>query len=178
MILIDDRWYSTKNIDWAEFMPVQLTIDSDWRRIHERLNFDGVRNTNSNIHLIWIVLKSTRFLSLENQCQPRLSFSQHWFTRGDNFPSYSLMQSIFIQYFFMVSYSADPKRAWFLWLFLQNGSRHIKIIDFLYQNDHRHSPSKFEKKITINTISLGSSLWLGKKKSNLDEGAYENDRRG
>ena len=32
----------------------------------------------------------------ENQCQPRRSRGWHWFSRGDNFPCYPLMQSIII----------------------------------------------------------------------------------
>ena len=44
-----------KNIDCAEFMCVRFTIDSEWRRMS--VSICGERNTNSNIHLTWIVLK-------------------------------------------------------------------------------------------------------------------------
>ena len=40
--------------------------------------------------------------SLENQCQPGWSRDRHWFSRGDNFPHYPLMQSIIIILFWML----------------------------------------------------------------------------
>ena len=54
VILHDDGRYS-KNIDYAEFLHVRFTLNSEWRRMSVWIY--GVRNTNSNIHLTWIVLK-------------------------------------------------------------------------------------------------------------------------
>ena len=34
----------------------------------------------------------------ENQCRPRRSRGLHWFSRGDNFPCYPLVQSIYLYY--------------------------------------------------------------------------------
>ena len=53
--LLDDAWYSQKNIDCAEFMRVRFYIDSDSPRMSVWIY--GVRNTNSNIHSTWIVYK-------------------------------------------------------------------------------------------------------------------------
>ena len=44
-----------KILDCAELMPIRFVIDSDQRRMSFWIY--GVQNTNSNIHLIWIVLK-------------------------------------------------------------------------------------------------------------------------
>ena len=38
----------------------------------------------------------------ENQCRPRRSWGWHWFSRGDNFPCYSLVQSIIILLYWML----------------------------------------------------------------------------
>ena len=46
---------------------------------------------------------------LENQCQPRLRLGRHWFSRGDNFPCYLLMPSMFIQYSISLTYAQDQK---------------------------------------------------------------------
>ena len=103
VILLDDGRCS-KNIDCAEFMRVRFTIDSDWSRMSVQIY--GVLNTNTNIHLTWIVLKpnvmQTMYLMniqyiyniiiidftrglhgklspLENQYQPRLHLGGRWF---------------------------------------------------------------------------------------------------
>ena len=43
----------------------------------------------------------------ENQCRPKRSRGWHWFSRGDNFPSYPLRQSIIIVlYWISIKYIA------------------------------------------------------------------------
>ena len=102
MVELGNRWYCLtkgdipKNIDCAEFMRVRFTMDSDRGRISVWIY--GVLNTNTNIHLTWIVMKQNVMLTMyliniqykiinidcmrgwhgklsprENQCRPRRS---------------------------------------------------------------------------------------------------------
>ena len=57
----------------------------------------------------------------ENQCRPRRSRGWHWFSRGDIFPFYPLVQSIFIILYWMLikyivyitfGFKSNPGQVW------------------------------------------------------------------
>ena len=62
-----------------------------------------------NIHFNIIISDCTRgfhgkLKPLENICPPQLRLGRHWFSQGDDFPCYSLVQSIFIVFSFSDQY--------------------------------------------------------------------------
>ena len=50
----------------------------------------------------WTVRLHGKLSPLGNKCQPRFRLGRHWFSRGDYFPCYPLVQSIFIILYWML----------------------------------------------------------------------------